>query len=127
MSLTATNLGGWMFAGFEPGIEFREKPTDASAEQKREFVVYRRKRRGKGNVNFTSEQGSTKVPTSIKSDLSGSDRNKFPTAPSGLSKFICTRDTLRPIGGDGSGIVEEEQEWTGYTAWADYDAATDLA
>ena len=130
MSFTATNKSGWIFAGLTPGIEFKEHEDEAKRalkiEEKREFVVYRRKMIGKGAVQFISEQGTTATASSLNSDLSASDRNKAPSVPSSISKMLCTRDTLE-MGQAGSGIVTRMQEWTAYTPYEDWDSATELA
>ena len=126
MGLTANSVSDWEFVSLEPDIELREDPDDSSKEQKREGVVYRRRRKAKGNVNFTSEVGDTKTPTQIRSDLSGSDKNKYPTLPPGITKFLCTADTLTSRA-DGSGIVTEEQEWTAWeSGFSAFDPGTEL-
>ena len=126
MTLSATTKSGWIFLGFDPGIEFREDPDDNTKEQKREFVVYRRKMIGKGAVSFTEQNGDTATASTLLSDLSATDTGKAPSVPSGLTKMLCTRNYLKPTT-QGSGIVEEHQEWTAYTDWVAWDAATELA
>lgn len=110
----------WIFAQYNPGVEYRSSPNNPDIVQRRKKASLTRYKLHFGNLPFSSVEGSIEAGNSIESYNGAIQR----TLDADVN-YICTEHILDQEGGQGSEMWKETQIWEAYSDWYDWTTIED--